>query len=299
MGFIDQLKTEYRIGGIVQRLIFWNVGLFIIPLIVFALLGLGHVYYPAFDWTLGSSDNWFSLSPHAADLLWKPWTLITYAFLHAGALHIIFNMLMLVFAGRLFLTFFTQKQFFGLYILSAIFAGLAFVASKTFIPAMQLNGSPLVGASAAIMGVLIAAAAYAPDYEVRLMLIGRLKLWHIALALVVLDLLYISAENTGGHIAHLAGALSGYVYIVLLKRDTDLSKGVSGVIDFVANLFKSRKSAPFKKVHRNTTPPARNTAAKPKDLTQKQIDEILDKISQSGYDSLTKEEKDFLFKVSK
>lgn len=299
MGFIDQLKTEYRIGGIVQRLIFWNVGLFIIPLVIFALLGLGHIHYPAFDWTLGDSQNWFSLSPNAADLIWKPWSLVTYAFLHAGVLHILFNMLMLVFAGRLFLTFFTQKQFFGLYILSAIFSGLAFVAGQTFIPLMQANGLPLVGASAAIMGVLIASAVYAPDYEVRLMLIGRLKLWHIALALVVLDLLYISAENTGGHLAHLAGALFGYLYIVLLKKDTDLSRGVSSVIDFFANLFKPRKSAPFKKVYRNTAPPARNSGIKPKDLTQKQIDDILDKIGQSGYDSLTKEEKDFLFNVNK
>jgi len=299
MGFIDQLKTEYRIGGIVQRLIFWNVGLFIVPLVLFALLGLGHVHYPAFDWTLGSSQNWFSLSPDAADLIWKPWSLVTYAFLHAGALHLIFNMLMLVFAGRLFLTFFTQKQFFGLYILSAIFSGLVFVAGQAFIPLMQSNGLPLVGASAAIMSVLIAAAVYSPEYEVRLMLIGRLKLWHIALALVVIDLLYISAENTGGHLAHLAGALFGYLYIVLLKRNTDLSKGISAIIDFFANVFKPRKSTPFKKVHLNTAPPVRTSAVKPKDLTQKQIDDILDKISQSGYDSLTKAEKEFLFKVGK
>jgi membrane associated rhomboid family serine protease len=282
----------------VQRLIFWNVGLFILPLIFFILLWLSGEAYPRFDWRRGTTDNLFSVSPDFNDLLYKPWSLITYAFLHSTVLHLLFNMLMLVFAGRLFLTFFTQKQFFGLYLLSAIFSGLVFIAGDTFIPIMRIHPLPMVGASAAIMAILIGAAVYAPQYEVRLMLIGRVRLWHVALALVALDLIYISAENTGGHLAHLAGALFGYLYIVLLKQGTDLSKGVSTVLDFFADLFKPRKSTPFKKVHKNPQPQQR-PAGKPKDMTQKQIDEILDKISKSGYDSLTKEEKDFLFKVGK
>jgi hypothetical protein len=208
-------------------------------------------------------------------------------------------MMVLYFAGRLFLTFFTQKQLFGLYILAAIFAGLVYILGYSFIPMLSGVGTTkMVGASAAIMSILVAAATYAPYYQVRLMLIGIVKLWHIALVLVVLDLIQVSAENQGGHLAHLAGALFGFIYIKSLQSGTDLGKGVSAVIDFFANLFKPKKSTPFKKVHKNPVQSAR-PVNKQKDITQKQIDDILDKISKSGYDSLTKEEKDFLFKVGK
>lgn len=298
MGIIDDLKMQYRIGGIVQRLIFWNVGLFIIPMIIFSLLKLGNVYLPAIDWNIGGTQNWLSLSSNPADLLWKPWSLITYAFLHAGFFHILFNMLILHFAGRLFLTFFTQKQLFGLYILSAIFSGLVFIAGYQLLPMLQGISIPIVGASAAVMAILVATAVYAPYYSVRLMLIGTVKLWHIAAVFLILDMINASASNSGGHIAHLAGALFGFIYIKALQSGTDLSKSVTGVIDFGANLFKPKKATPFKKVHRNPvrTTPAANIK-KSKDLTQTQIDEILDKISKSGYDSLTKAEKEFLFKV--
>jgi membrane associated rhomboid family serine protease len=299
MGIIDDLKREYRTGGITQRLIFWNIGLFIIPLIIFSLLDLAGVDMSFLDWRAGGGD-WISLSPNAADLLWKPWSLITYAFLHADFLHIFFNMIMLYFVGRLFLTFFTQKQMLGLYLLSAIFAGAVFVICYSAIPALIARPDyPLVGASAAIMAILVATAVYAPYYQVRLLLIGTVKLWHIAAVYIALDLIYASAENTGGHISHLAGAFFGYLYIVLLKNGNDLSKGVSAITEGVNNMFKPRREKPFKKVHRNPVQPMRPPAAKTKDITQKQIDEILDKISRSGYDSLTKEEKDFLFKVGK
>lgn len=300
MGIIDDIKMEYRIGGVVQRLIFWNVGLFIIPLIIFSLLRLGGVVLPALDWTIGGTANWFSISSNPADLLWKPWSVFTYAFLHNDFLHLFFNMLWLFFVGRLFLTFFTQKQFFGLYVLASVFAGLVVIGSYQVIPILRGSLAPMVGASGAIMAILVGTAVYAPQYQVRLMLIGTVRLWHIAGVFIVLDLIDVSVSNSGGHIAHLSGALFGFIYIKLLQNGTDVSKGVSVIIDFFANLFKPRKSTPFTKVHRNPTPQQTRTASKPvKDMTQQQIDEILDKISRSGYDSLTKEEKDFLFKVGK
>jgi len=289
---------EYRMGGIVQRIIFWNIGLFILPLILFGILSLSGTHLPAFDWRISNGQDWFSLSSNPEYLIWKPWSLFTYAFLHGGVGHIFFNMLMLFFAGRLFLTFFTQKQFFGLYVLSSIFAGLLYILSYNVLPVFAGQNSYMVGASASIMAILFGAAAYAPMYQVRLLLIGTVKLWHIAALYLALDLIYISAENSGGHIAHIGGALSGYLYIILLKSGTDLSKGISVIIDFFVNLFKPKKATPFKKVHKNPQPQQR-PAAKTKDLTQKQIDDILDKISKSGYDSLTKDEKDFLFKVGK
>ncbi|WP_185965547.1 rhomboid family intramembrane serine protease [Flavobacterium zepuense] len=299
MSIINELKMQYRIGGVVQRLIFWNVGLFAIPMILFSILKLSGVDITAFDWTDAYPGDWFCLSSNPADLLWKPWSLIGYSFLHVGFFHLLFNMLMLYFAGGLFQTFFTQKQLFGLYILSAIFAGLIFIAGYNFIPTLTGVWAGMVGASASVMAILVATAVYSPHYPVRLMLIGTVKMWHIAIVFVVLDLINASVENTGGHIAHLAGALFGFAYIKLLQNGTDLSKVVTVVVDFFASIVTPRKQAPFKKVHRNPLPTQRSTAAKPKDITQKQIDDILDKISKSGYDSLTKEEKDFLFKVGK
>lgn len=297
MGILDDLKSEYRTGGVVQRLIFWNVGLFVVPMIIFSILKLSGVDVSAFDWTGREYTNdFFSLSSNPTDLLWKPWSIIGYAFLHNGFLHLLFNMMMLFFAGRVFLTFFTQKQLFGLYLLSGFFSGLIFILSYNTLPALVGMHVGIVGASAAIMSILIATAVYAPYYEIRLMLIGTIKLWHIALFFLVMDLIYASVVNTGGHISHLGGALMGFIYIKLLQNGTDLSKGISVMLDFFANLFKPRKSTPFKKVHRNAAPPVK-PVKKEKDITQKHIDDILDKISKSGYDSLTKEEKDFLFKA--
>ena len=269
-------------------------------MVVFSILSLINVDVSFLRWDIPGITDWLSLSSNPADLLWKPWSIIGYAFLHAGFTHILFNMLMLFFAGRLFLTFFTQKQLFGVYVLSAIFAGAIFILGYQTLPMLTGVTTKMVGASASIMALLIATAVYAPTYSVRLMLIGTVKLWHIALAFVIIDLIYASAENTGGHIAHLAGALFGFVYIQLLQNGSDLTKGVSGTIEFAAGLFKTRKQQPFKKVHRNPAPSTPKAAGmRPKSITQKQIDDILDKISRSGYDSLTKEEKDFLFKVGK
>ncbi|OIQ21036.1 MAG: rhomboid family intramembrane serine protease [Flavobacterium sp. MedPE-SWcel] len=303
MGLIDDLKLEYKVGGITQRLIFWNVGLFVIPMILFSLVSLFGVNLSFLRWDLPGTVDWLSLSSNPSDLLWKPWSVITYAFLHGGFLHLLFNMMVLYFSGRLFLTFFTQKQLFGLYILSTIFAGLIFVLSYNTIPLFTaLGSSKMVGASAAIMAILVATAVYSPDYRVKMMLIGTVKLWHIALVFIILDLINVSVENQGGHVAHLSGALFGYIFIKTLQGGTDLTKSVSVVVTFFQYLFKPKNKSPFKKVHKNKKQSggtSRRPVGKAKNYTQKQIDDILDKISQSGYDSLTKEEKDFLFRAGK
>lgn len=306
MGLLDDLKLQYKSGGITQQLIFWSVGLFVIPLVIFSLLSLFNVNVLFLRWDIPGVDDWLSLSSVPSDLLWKPWSLITYSFLHAGFLHLLFNMMVLYFSGRLFLTFFTQKQMFGLYILSAVFAGLVYIVSYNTLPLFtHLGSGKMVGASAAIMAILVATAVYSPHYRVRLMLIGTVKLWHIAIVFIVLDLINVSVENQGGHMSHLAGALFGYLYIKALQNDKDLSKVVSNTVSFFENLFKPKKKPSHNfKVHKNTrknkettSPASRGTQAK--NVTQRRIDDILDKISKSGYDSLTKEEKEFLFKVGK
>jgi membrane associated rhomboid family serine protease len=284
---IDDLKMQYKFGGMAQRLVYWNIACFIVSLVFFYQFKFGVFDFP----------NWIALSSEPLVFITKPWTLLTYSFFHDGFGHIFFNMLVLNFSSSLFLTFFNQKQLLGLYVLSAIFAGIAFVLGYYL---LNLSAS-IVGASGAIMAILVAATTYSPLMNVRLLLIGNVKLWHITLVILVIDLMQIRLDNSGGHIAHLAGAFFGFIFIKLLESGTDLSKIVSTIIDFFVNLFSNSPSTPFKKVHKNYKKPIVKPVSKivTKDKTQQQIDEILDKISRSGYDCLTKEEKEFLFKAGK
>ena len=289
MNIIDDLKLQYNIGGIVTKLILWNVALFVFPWLFFALLSL--LGFPI-DYL-----QFVSLSSNPAHLLWKPWSLFSYAFFHSGIMHIVFNMIVLNFSGRLFMTYFTAKQLLGLYVLSAVFAGICYIL---VFYVLNIN-APIVGASAAIMAILVATTTYHPLMDLRLLLIGNVKLWHVTAVIIFIDLVQLRSENMGGHISHLSGALFGFIFIKLLQNGTDLSRGVSRFFGFFANLFQKNKTTPFKKVHKNYTKPIEKSIPKiiTKDKSQQQIDEILDKISQSGYDSLTKEEKEFLFKVGK
>jgi len=283
---IDDLKLKYKIGGMPFKLIVWNVICFLLSL-----------FFYSFKRGIFDFPDWIALSSDPSVFVLKPWTFLTYAFFHDGFGHLFFNMLVLNFSGTLFLTYFTPKQFLGLYVLSAVFAGIAFVSGFYF---LNLSSS-IVGASAAIMAILVATTTYYPLMNVRLLLIGNVKLWHITAVILLLDLMQFRLENTGGHISHLSGAVFGFIFIKLLQNGTDLSKIISGFLDFLANLFKKSPSAPFKKVHKNYSKPVEKGASRivTKDKAQQQIDEILDKISQSGYDCLTKEEKEFLFKAGK
>ena len=289
MNIIDDLKLQYKVGGIVIKLIFWNVALFVIPWLIFSILSLVGIIIDYMQYV--------SLSSNPALLIWKPWSLLTYAFFHTGIMHILFNLIVLNFAGRLFMTYFTGKQLVGLYFLSAIFAGIVYI-SIFYI--LNIN-APIIGASAAIMAILVATTTYNPLMELRLFIIGNVKLWHVAAVIILVDLMQLRSENMGGHISHLAGAFFGFIFIKLLQNGTDLSKIVSSFLDFFTNLFRKQKATPFKKVHKNYNKPLEKSVSKiiTKDKSQQQIDEILDKISQSGYDSLNKEEKEFLFRVGK
>lgn len=290
MNILDDLKLQYKLGGVAQRVIYWNIACFLISYVLPGLLRLFNIDLNILQYV--------SLSSNPSDFLWKPWSIISYSFFHFDFFHILFNLLVLNFASQLFLTFFTQKQFLGLYVLGGIFAGVVFVASYYF---LNIN-SAVVGASGAIMAILVAVTAYQPLMQVRLLLIGNVKLWHITAVVLIIDLMQIQSDNMGGHISHLAGAFFGFAYIKALENGTDMSLIISRIIDVFANIFRKSPSTPFKKVHKNYSKPVeKRTVSRiiTKDKAQQQIDEILDKISQSGYDSLTKEEKDFLFKSGK
>ena len=287
MNILDDLKLQYKLGGIALRVIYWNVACFIVSLIFFFQFSVGQFAFP----------DWLALSSNPDVFLYRPWTFLTYAFFHDGFWHLLFNMMVLNFSSTLFLTYFTQKQYLGLYILSAIFAGVVFALSYYFLH----YSASIVGASAAIMAILVATTTYQPLMNIRLFLIGNVKLWHLTAVILILDLMQFRLGNMGGHISHLAGAVFGFIFIKLLQNGTDLSIVVSKILDFFTNLFRKSPSTPFKKVHKNYNKPTQKPTSKivTKDKTQQQIDEILDKISQSGYDCLTKEEKEFLFKAGK
>jgi membrane associated rhomboid family serine protease len=231
---IDDLKMQYKFGGMTQQLIYWNIGCFLVSYVIFGLLKYVNINIDFLQYV--------SLSSNPMDLLWKPWSIISYSFFHSGFFHIFFNLIILNFSSQLFLTFFNQKQLLGLYILSAIFSGIVFVF---FFYLMNII-SPLVGASGAIMAILVATTTYQPLMNLRLLFIGNVKLWQVTVVILIIDLMQIQSENSGGHIAHLAGAFFGFIFVKLLENGTDLSKIVSNVLDFFVNLFQKSPSKPFK-----------------------------------------------------
>jgi membrane associated rhomboid family serine protease len=291
MKVLNDLKLQYKMGDVTTKLIFWNVILFVVPNIVFGFLNLFSIEIPYL--------NYLGLSNIFSTLIYKPWTLFSYSFFHNGFFHLVFNMLILNFVGKLFVTYFSQKQLLSLYILGGIFAGLVYMISYATLPLLAHQNALLTGASGSIMAVLVGVTYYAPTMNIRLFLFGNIKLWYFTTAILIIDLINLPLENTGGHLAHIGGAVFGVVYIKLVQNGTDLGLGLNKMIDFFQNIFSSKTKSPFKNIHRNPKPkhpPKKTSDVVTKSKIQQQIDDILDKISTSGYDSLSKDEKEFLFK---
>lgn len=234
--------------------------------------------------------NWFSLPANFEVFFFKPWTLVTYGFLHGDIWHILFNLLILYYIGNLFLDFFSKRDFLIYYFFGIIVGGIIYLLSYNFFPALKGNFSYLVGASAGITAILVGLAAKIPNYAIHLRFIGPIKLWYIALAMVFIDLIQLPfSNNTGGHLAHLGGALIGFI----LTNQTNKGKNLNQLFSF---LFSSKKKSPLKTVYKNPKPQKKG---KTSSTNQQRIDGILDKISKSGYESLTQAEKDFLFSIGK
>ncbi|MBW1294519.1 rhomboid family protein [Aquimarina litoralis] len=298
MSQIDDLKLKFRTANIVVKLIVINAILFL-----FARLGA---------WVIGTQPSalmeWFVLPAKLESLILQVWGLLTYSFLHFDFMHIFWNMFVLYLFGQFVLNLFTEKRFLTIYLVGAISGGLLFVLAYNVIPVLQGQLAYLIGASAAVRAIMIFIAAYIPNTEVRLIFVN-VKLWHIGVFVVLMDLIQLSGQspetgNAGGLIAHLGGALYGYLYAVQLKKGNDIGSGFEKFMDAVVSMFKPKKKSPLKTVHKakkpkNTKTKGTNSSSKVKNPNQAEIDAILDKISKSGYDSLTKQEKDFLFKAGK
>jgi membrane associated rhomboid family serine protease len=232
-------------------------------------------------------NDYLSLPAYLPKLLTRFWTPFTYMFMHAGVLHILFNMLWLYWFGQIFEEYVGKKRTLGLYIMGGLAGALLFVLAFNTIPAFtHANAaylSVMVGASASVMAIIVATATLLPDYTISLIFIGPVRLKWLALFFVIMDFLGITGLNAGGEMSHLGGALLGYVYIRQLQNGNDW-------IGNIDKLFRGRPK--LKIVAKNTS---KNTSALPR---QEEVDVILDKISKSGYDSLSKQEKEILFRAS-
>lgn len=294
----DRLRYKLQTASVVEKLIAINVLVFILS---YVFKTLGFLFQFPSDFLI----EWFVFPKEVGEFIFKPWSIITYSFFHGGIWHILSNMLILYFSGMYFLNYFAPKRLLNFYFLGVIVGALVYMLSYNLFPAFQATGrSYLMGASAGVMAVLIGIATHIPQIRIRLMFLGSIKFWYIAAFLVLLDVIQIPMGNAGGHLAHLGGALLGYVYTTQLQKGNDIGSWFEKIMDSFASLFKPReRKTRMKTVYRNkstkTDKKRRSSVRMDKDEKQKRIDDILDKISKSGYDSLNKEEKDFLFKAGK
>ncbi|MCK5400851.1 MAG: rhomboid family intramembrane serine protease [Flavobacteriaceae bacterium] len=244
---------------------------------------------------------WLALPKDFSEFIFKPWSIITYGFSHIDFWHLFFNLFILYFVGRSFSNLFNIKLSLNVYFLGILFGGLSYMLVYTLFPnGILKNVGELVGASAGVRAALIFLCAYMPNKEMRLVTIN-IKLKYIGLVLLALDILGLFGDNPGGYVSHLAGDLLGYFYAVQLKKGTDIGKGFERFMDSISSFFTKGKRSHLKTVHKSKKKDfAGHTKQEFDEFNkQKQIDIILDKISKSGYESLSEKEKAFLFKAGK
>ena len=295
--FIDDLKRTFKHGNIVVRLIFINVAAYVLLMLLGVVFGL-------FGIRIGSLVSDLYLPADLLQLMRRPWTLVTYMFLHSGAWHLLGNMLWLYWFGKLFLYFFSSKHLRGLYVVGGLMGGLLYIVAYNVFPVFRdlLYSSTLVGASASVLAIAIATAIREPEYRINLMLVGPVRLKYFALFIVLFDFLYVGSNNAGGHIAHLGGALAGWWFARGIAQGYDITRWANTCIDALGNLFRKRERKPRQpkmKVHVNNSRTADYDYNARKKSKSDEIDRILEKLKKSGYSSLTDEEKRKLFEASK
>ncbi len=292
---LDDFKNAFnRPNNGLIRIILINIIVFVAVRLVAVPFWLTGFNYEGIRHTI---DSWLVLPSSLQEFIIKPWTLVTYFFMHSGFLHIIFNMLFLYWFGRIIKEFLGNEKVVNLYILGGLAGGLFYMVIYNVLPIFSetVNFSYLIGASAGVYAVVVGAATFMPDYSFSLLLIGPVRIKYIALFYVVLSIIQMPQGNAGGELAHLAGAAIGFIFIKQLQRGNDMGKPINQFFRFVKSFFKKQ---PKVKVS-YTNSDRRTTARKQYKSNQEEIDAILDKISESGYDSLTKEEKQKLFEASK
>ena len=275
MNFLDNLKREFGIANMLNKLIYINVFSFLV-------LNIFSVIFSLLLIDISSIKELLMLPSSTEEVIKKPWSLISYMFIHDNFIHLLFNLIWLHFGGKLFLQYLNQKQLLYTYILGGLFGGILFIIAFNNLPALIPYGenAKALGASASVLAIFFAIATYIPNFQVSIPFIGFIKLKHIALIYIILDFLNIPNGNAGGHIAHLGGAIFGFFYVKQFTQKSAKNKQ-NQFLSYLKNIFNFQKSK------------------NKKSYKMKEIDLILEKISKSGYNSLTKIEKELLFKSSK
>jgi membrane associated rhomboid family serine protease len=289
--FFTKIKQLFARTNIPAKLIYINVGVFILIRLIMVVCTLFQVGEANFIQYVQIPSSW-SL------FINRPWTVITYMFLHVDLLHLLLNMLWLYWFGRIFLLYFNARQFTGLYVTGGIFGALFFLIAYNIFPYFRnvAGSSYLMGASASVMAIVFAVSFYQKNHEINLLFIGRVKLIYLALCALVIDLLSIVSANAGGHIAHIGGALFGILFAMQYQKGKDLTAFINRLIDRLVN-WRKRRRPRMKVVYRKQETDAEYNMRKRKETDT--LDEILDKLKQSGYQSLSAEEKRMLFDASK
>lgn len=290
-GIITNLKRSFQAGSILKKLIFINIAVFIL----IRLLGILLLLFNLQDFPI---LLYLQLPASPMALLSRPWTLFTYMFTHFEFLHIVFNMLWLYWFGELFLQVFNERQLGGLYVLGGLAGALLFVVSYNLFPYFQevASFSFLMGASASVMAIVFAISFYRKEIEIHLLLFGRIKLIYLALFTFVIDLLAMTSDNAGGHIAHIGGALFGIWFASRYAQGKDLTAPINRLIDKLVNLGKRKPKMSVTYGGRSNKDWEYNAR---KQQQAANIDAILDKLKRSGYGSLSADEKKQLFDASK
>lgn len=289
--FLNSLKTHVKLADPVQRLILINVALFL----VLRLLNVITMLFMVDTFSFPYISYWLAVPADPSQLLFRPWTIISYMFYHWEFFHLFFNMLLLFWMGKIFYEYLGAQKLISTYILGGICGAVFYIAAYNLFPLFSnhLAASFALGASASVLAITIAAATLLPDYPVQLILIGPVKLKWLALIIVLSDLISIGGSNAGGHLAHLGGAFYGFMYIRQLRSGRDISAWFTKLI---GRLKPGRKSKMKVEYGNKFTDDDFNMIRKSR---QERLDSILDKISKSGYGSLSQDEKDFLFRASK
>ena len=292
-GFSGNIKNQFRSANTLERIIIVNVAVFLLFAVMKALMKLFMTSLDSFF----IPSHWLAVPASISSLVFRPWTIITYMFYHEDFFHILFNMLWLFWMGKIFTEYLGNKKLFSTYILGGICGALLYIAAYNIFPlfSQAVNSSFALGASAGVLAITIATATLLPEYRIGILFLGPVALKYVALVTVFLDLISVSGSNAGGHIAHLGGALFGFLYIRQLKKGRDIASGFNNLIDRMASVFSGRRKM---KVHRGRSKHDEDYVSTKRDIQEK-TDKILDKISKSGYGSLTKEEKEFLFNTNK
>ncbi len=295
MSIIDDLKREFKQGTALNRIIYINIAVFVLIrllTVIFDLFGISTS-------VLGSPLNWVAMPSSFNELLTHFWTPFTYMFTHFRFIHLLVNLLWIYWFAKFFLLYYNDRQLISLYITGGLAGAAMFLAAYHLLPffAEYRDVSILLGASASALAIVLAVAATAPNQEINLMFIGPVKFKYLAMVAVFVDLISVTSTNAGGHLAHLGGALWGWLFVVSQRRGVNLLGWMNKIVYLAEGLFKPKKEKQNMKVKWNR-PQSDQQYRNEKKARTEEIDVILDKIKQSGYESLSKEEKQKLFNAS-